>query len=114
MEDDFAEGILQNTTGKMKATKYLSVNAYGAAINAFTILSGLLLKGEPCDDICVVLDGDEFRTPETKVERINMALTGEDEKAKRLRRLAGSKSYNLISLMAIIQSHMFIRFCALI
>lgn len=91
VEDDFAEGILQNTAGKMKAIKYVSVNTYGAAINAFTILSGLLLKGEPCDDICVVLDGDEFRTPESKVERINKALTGEDEKAKRLRGMAGSK-----------------------
>lgn len=91
VEDDFAEGIIQNAAGKMKANKFVSVSTYGAAINAFTILSGLLLKGESCDDFCVVLDGDEYRTPESKTERINKSLTGEDEKAKRLRGVARNK-----------------------
>lgn len=91
VEDDFAEGIIQNAAGKMKANKFVSVSTYGAAINAFTILSGLLLKGELCDDFCVVLDGDEYRTPASKTERINKSLTGEDEKAKRLRGVARNK-----------------------
>lgn len=91
VEDDFSSFIIQHLCSNLKAMRHVAVNIFGAASNAFTVIAGLLLKGDDCDNVLLVLDGDEYRTEKSKKEAINKVLTGTDERVKKLRDIAYAK-----------------------
>ncbi len=91
VEDDLALSIIKKLAAELGGTKYVSIQRYGAAINCFTTISGLLLGGESCDNSLFVIDGDVFRTDEEKQDRINKILTGDDTRSVRYREIALQK-----------------------
>lgn len=66
----------------MKAMRHVSISVYGAASNAFTIISGLLLKNDDCENVMVVIDGDEYKSENSKRDAINRVLTGTDARVR--------------------------------
>jgi predicted ATP-dependent endonuclease of OLD family len=56
VEDDLANTIIKKLSCEMGIAKHISIRRFGAAINCFTILAGLCLKGETCDRSLFVLE----------------------------------------------------------
>jgi len=97
VEDDLAIAIIKKVAGQLRISKHVSVQRFGAATNCFTVLAGLRLRGEDCDNSIFVLDGDIYRTQEEQQKRLEAVLTGNDEQAILLREssLAKIKCLNL-------------------
>jgi len=97
VEDDLAESIVEKICSQLKLSKYVSIGKYGAAINCFTIVSGLLLRGHYCDNSIFVLDGDVYSSDNEKSARICHVLTGNDADAimNRSKALDKIKQFNL-------------------
>lgn len=97
VEDDLAIAIIKKLTLQLRISKHVSIQRFGAAINCFTVLAGLHLRGENCDNSIFVLDGDVYKTQEEQEKRLEAVLTGNDEHAKSLREssLAKIKCLNL-------------------
>ncbi|HHK8359586.1 TPA: ATP/GTP-binding protein, partial [Serratia marcescens] len=91
VEDSFSLFIIQYLCSKMKAMRHVSISVYGAASNAFTIISGLLLKNDDCENVMVVIDGDEYKSENSKRDAINRVLTGTDARVRGLRDTAINK-----------------------
>lgn len=91
VEDDFSLFIIQHLCSRLKAMRYVAINIFGAASNAFTVIAGLLLKGDKCNNVLLVLDGDEYKTEQSKREAVDKVLTGTDERVKKLRDIAYTK-----------------------
>jgi len=91
VEDDLAVAIIKKVAGQLGISRHVAVQRFGAAINCFTVLAGLRLRGENCDHNMFVLDGDVYRTEEEQEERLKAVLTGNDEHAKSLRKLSLEK-----------------------
>lgn len=85
VEDDLAVAIVKKVAGQLGISRHISVQRFGAAINCFTILGGLLLRGESCENSIFLLDGDVYKTKAEQEERLKDVLTGDDENAKSLR-----------------------------
>ncbi len=88
VEDDLASTIVKKVASRLKLTKYVTTSRYGAAINCFTAVGGLLLGDEPCENSLFMLDGDVYRTDEEKRTSIKRVLTGHDEKVDQARKTA--------------------------
>jgi len=78
VEDDLSQVIIQKIASGLGMQRHISVKKFGAAINCFTLVAGLLLDGENCENSIFVLDGDVYKTEEDKRGRINSVLTGND------------------------------------
>ncbi|HEY9672807.1 MAG TPA: hypothetical protein V6D11_15290 [Waterburya sp.] len=91
VEDDLAVAIVKKVAGQLGIARHVSIQRFGAAINCFTILAGLLLRRESCDNSIFVLDGDVYRAKEEQEERLKAVLTGDDENAKLLRQSSFEK-----------------------
>jgi Fe-S cluster assembly ATPase SufC len=91
VEDDLALAVIKKLAGELGGTKYVSIQRYGAAINCFTVISGLLLGGESCDHALFVIDGDVYRKDGEKQDRISKILTGDDQKSVECRTIAFQK-----------------------
>jgi AAA15 family ATPase/GTPase len=85
VEDDLAAAIIKKVAGQLGISRHVSIQRYGAAINCFTVLAGLRLRGESCENSIFVLDGDVYRTKEEHEKRLEAVLTGNDEHVKALR-----------------------------
>ncbi|MEH1846347.1 MAG: AAA family ATPase [Nostoc sp.] len=85
VEDDLAVAIIKKIAGQLGISRHVSIQRFGAAINSFTVLAGLLLRGESCENSIFVLDGDVYKTKEEQEKCLKAVLTGDDEKAKLLR-----------------------------
>ena len=88
VEDDLAVAIIRKVAGQLGISRHVSIQRFGAAINCFTVLAGLRLRGENCDHSMFVLDGDVYRTEEEQEKRLEFVLTGNDEHAKSLRKFS--------------------------
>jgi len=88
VEDDVAASVLRKVCSSMQASKHVKIMRYGAAINAFTLVSAALLKGENLNNALYVLDGDEYKSEEDKKKCIERVLTGNDQHALNLRNTA--------------------------
>lgn len=66
----------------------MSVGKFGAAINSFTMAGGLLLRGEDCQNVCFVLDGDRYRREEDIEKQVNRVVTGHGENIDEIRQAA--------------------------
>jgi ABC-type lipoprotein export system ATPase subunit len=97
VEDDLAMAIIKKVAGQLRISKHVSIQRFGAATNCFTVLAGLRLKGENCENSIFVLDGDVYKTQKEQEKRLEAVLTGNDEHAKSLREssLAKIKCLNL-------------------
>lgn len=76
VEDDLALQVVQKIASKLKIAKYVSVHRFGAAMNCFTVVGGLLMEGDEYDKTLIVLDGDVYRNDDEKRSNINKAITG--------------------------------------
>jgi AAA15 family ATPase/GTPase len=79
VEDDLAVVIVKKVAGQLGISRHVSIQRFGAAINCFTILAGLLLRGESCSNSIFVLDGDVYRTREEQESRLKAVITGDDQ-----------------------------------
>ncbi|MBO0348236.1 AAA family ATPase [Phormidium pseudopriestleyi FRX01] len=98
VEDDLAKAIVYKIASQIGIHKHIFIGKFGAAINAFTLVSGLLLKNsDSCENSIFVLDGDKYPTPNDQNKQVKKNLTGNDENAKKLRAsaLEKIKSFNL-------------------
>ena len=66
VEDDLASTIVKKVASQQGLSRYLSVQRFGAAINCFTTVAGLMFGGDDCADAIFVLDGDIYKTIEEK------------------------------------------------
>jgi len=85
VEDDLAVVIVKKVASQLGISKYVSIQRFGAAINCFTILAGLILSGQNCENSIFVLDGDIYRSKEEQKKRLNAVLTGNDQELNSLR-----------------------------
>jgi ABC-type lipoprotein export system ATPase subunit len=97
VEDDLSGVIAKKVASQLGISRHVSIQRFGAAINCFTILAGLLLRSESCDNSIFILDGDVYKTKEEKESRLKLVLTGSDQNAKSLRTSSIEKiqSFNL-------------------
>lgn len=93
VEDDLAYAIVYKISAQLGGAKYVSIQKYGAAINCFTVIGGILLSGDSSDNSAFVLDGDVFREEDNKIEQINRVITGNDTQAEFYRKTALSKIF---------------------
>lgn len=91
VEDDLAIVIIRKVAAQLGIARHVSVERYGAAVNCFTVLAGLLLCGQSCENSIFVLDGDVYKTEAEQKTRLEAVLTGNDERAKSLRQLSIGK-----------------------
>lgn len=91
VEDDLAKTIVSKIASRLGIMKFVSIRQFGASINCFTVIGGMLLSDQNCDNSLFVLDGDEYSLDEHKIEKINRVLTGSDARAEGLRTQAFSK-----------------------
>ncbi|MGB8690990.1 MAG: AAA family ATPase [Microcoleus sp.] len=95
VEDDLAMAIVKKVTGQLRISRHVSICSFGAAINCFTLLAALLLRGENCENSIFILDGDVYTTTEQQQSQLKKILTGDDEKAKSLRQAGCEKIKSL-------------------
>lgn len=88
VEDDLASTIVKKVASQLRLARYVTTSRYGAAINCFTAVGGLLLGGESCEDSLFMLDGDVYRAEGEKRTSINRVLTGHDENVVQARETA--------------------------
>lgn len=81
VEDDLAKTIIEKIASQLGIARHISVQKYGAACNCFTLLAGLLIRGESCENSIFVLDGDVYKTRQEQEKRIKAVLTGDDQNA---------------------------------
>lgn len=93
VEDDLACAIVRKISAQLGGAKYVSIQEYGAASNCFTLIGGILLKGDNSDNFAFVLDGDVFLQEDEKRKQIQRVITGNDNQAEFYRKAALSKIY---------------------
>lgn len=77
VEDDLAQILVKKICSEELLSKYVSIRAFGAAINCFTSICGAILNNlDNIDNMLFVLDGDEYRSETEKIEKIKRILTG--------------------------------------
>lgn len=96
VEDDLSGAVISKLSSQLRGAKYVSIQRYGAAINCFTTVGGLLFSGDNCENSAFLLDGDVYITEDEKRVRLNKVITGHDEQAVAHRDSALSKIYQLI------------------
>jgi ABC-type transport system involved in cytochrome c biogenesis ATPase subunit len=85
VEDGLAEAIVSRLSTELGASRHVRVIRYGSATNCFTVLAGLLLKGENCQNSLFVLDGDVHLEPDDRQTRIDKSCSGNDQRAEEIR-----------------------------
>lgn len=93
VEDDLALTVIKKISAQLQGVKYVSVVRFGAAINCFTTVGGILLGGDNCDNSVFVLDGDCYREKEEKENQIKKVITGNDPQAESYREKALTKIF---------------------
>ena len=81
VEDDVAEAIASHVAGELGMSRHVQTIRFGAATNCFTMVAGLLMKREKCDNSLFVLDGDVYLGAEERDSQIKRACSGDDAKA---------------------------------
>jgi hypothetical protein len=79
VEDEFAKGVVKSLACKIGISSKVSITKFGAIMNAFTLASGMVLKGENTENCIVLLDGDKYRSSEEQLEQIEKVLCGTED-----------------------------------
>lgn len=88
VEDDFATTIVRSIAKDLQVNGKIDVCKYGAAKNAFTVASSMIITSENVDNTLIVLDGDEYREEAEKENQIKVSLTGNEVDADKKRNSA--------------------------
>lgn len=88
VEDELAKAIVKKVAAEKGLSKYINVTVFGAAVNCFTAVCGLVLSGDKCEDALFVLDGDVYKTDQLKIEQIKECITGNGCSVESQRQLA--------------------------
>ncbi|MGV3979035.1 AAA family ATPase [Citrobacter freundii] len=91
VEDDVASAITRKICSSLQASRYVKIFMFGAATNAFTLLSSSLIRNEDVSRKIYVLDGDEYNTDQLKSAAVDRVLTGTEERTAQLKDLARDK-----------------------
>ena len=91
VEDDVANAIARKICSSLQASRYVKIYMFGAAINAFTLLSSSLIRGEDISKKIYILDGDEYNTPAKKATALNRVFTGTEVRTQQLKTEAEGK-----------------------
>lgn len=97
VEDDLSKAIIEKIAGEYGVRRYLKVTPFGAATNAFTIASTLMIENKNVTNTLIVLDGDEYPNAEDKEKQIKSKLSGTESNTplKRENALSIIRQYNL-------------------
>lgn len=97
VEDDLSSAIVSKVASQLSGKRFISIQRFGAAINSFTAVSGLLLGGQDISNSIFVLDGDVYSKEQEKTDRLKKVITGTDELAERYKAKAihAIKQYRL-------------------
>lgn len=81
VEDDLSSAIVSKLASQLGGQRLISIQRFGAAINSFTAVAGLLFSNQCIDNSLFILDGDVYSTEEEKLARLNKVITGTDDLA---------------------------------
>lgn len=97
VEDDLAEALVRAVVRNKGIEAFCTVTKYGSIENSFQVGAGLILRGERLDNTLIVTDGDMYRTLDSRREKVNRLITGNDaaSAANRNRLLDKIKQFSL-------------------
>lgn len=95
VEDNLAATVVEKIIENLSAHRYCEVLKFGAADNAFTVITGLILAKIDINNHLCILDGDVYTTDHQKEIQIKSFLTGHDKKAERDIALEHIKQFHL-------------------
>jgi energy-coupling factor transporter ATP-binding protein EcfA2 len=95
VEDELAATVVEKIIEKLSAHRYCEVLTFGAADNAFTVITGLILAKIDIKNHLCVLDGDVYINDDQKETQIKSFLTGHDKQVERESALKHIKQFNL-------------------
>lgn len=97
VEDDLAEYVAREVVRKNELLPYTSFFRFGAIDNAFVIAAGLEMQKTNTENKIIILDGDRYTTPETRMERMKKIFSGTEEniKVRRKQALSIIRQYTL-------------------
>jgi hypothetical protein len=73
--------LVSQVTTELGMSRHVKIYRFGAATNCFSVLAGLLMKGEPCENSLFLLDGDVYRHAGDRQTQIERACSGNDPAA---------------------------------
>ncbi len=97
VEDDLAEYVAREVVRKNGLLPYTSFFRFGAIDNAFVIAAGLEMQKTNTENKIIILDGDRYTTPETRMERMKKIFSGTEEniEVRRKQALSIIRQYTL-------------------
>lgn len=95
VEDKLSETIIHKIATELGCKRLVKTFRFGAANNAFAILSGKALDDNLDEKTIAVLDGDVYKTDEDKMEQIQRIITGHQMEDKWSSVLHAVRQYNL-------------------
>ena len=81
VEDDLSSAIVSKLASQLGGQRLISIQRFGAAINSFTAVAGLLFSNQSINNSLFILDGDVYSTEPEKLARLNKVITGTDNLA---------------------------------
>lgn len=78
VEDDFSLAVVNKIAATLGAQRLISVHRFGAGVNCFTAVAGLLFAGQDISNSLFVLDGDIYKTHQDKEKMLKRVITGTD------------------------------------
>lgn len=78
VEDNLSMMIINHICHKLNCKRFVEVRTFGSAVNAFSIIIGLKAATINIDNTIIVLDGDVYKTRDTKEAQIQRVLTGSE------------------------------------
>jgi len=88
VEDSLSEAIATRVAEELNIVRFCSIKKFGAAGNAFSLVTGMTIKGEDLTNVSVFLDGDVYKTDDQKLEQMEKFFTGTEVAADAKRRAA--------------------------
>lgn len=79
VEDDLSAAVICKLASQLRGMRLISVQRFGAAINSFTAVAGLLFSNQDISNSLFVLDGDIYASREDKETQLKRVITGTDE-----------------------------------
>jgi hypothetical protein len=79
VEDDLSAAVICKLASQLRGMRLISVQRFGAAINSFTAVAGLLFSNQDISNSLFVLDGDVYTSREDKETQLKRVITGTDE-----------------------------------
>lgn len=88
VEDEMSKTIVKKIARELNVLHKIQVGIFGAAENAFTLASSMIIREENIENTLIVLDGDIYRSYEEKRNQIKKHYSGTEEKADEKREKA--------------------------